>query len=222
MLQALRSSQNWNLRLPQNNMRSNTLLSVIFFVGMAIISMNAEAQTRIRLALGGANYNATGTDLTVSSTVECTTPSVISGTAADQMFRDDAIGAAYFGYYLTLGVRTTLQIFGTNVNVKVRRGASSTANRSYYLLGNGTTTPDDQSDLTIAPAAYTTFVSAPKNDTACGTNWSANGLPANGVNGCNGQTIINNMDVTQFVKVLFTDPPGTAIISELDFIAAVE
>lgn len=185
----------------------------IFFI---FIFGTAQAQ-RIRFNLGGAKFPTVAGDLSVSITVDTLTPTVAVGTAADQSFRDDTVGAAFFGYYLTCGARTQTQAVGTVGNIKVRAGAGETANRSYYLLGNGTSTPTAQSNLTDAPAAYTTFASMPRNTTRCGPNYTANGVSGvNGVN-CGPNPTIANMDITQFVKVLFTDLPSTAIVSQLDF-----
>ena len=194
-----------------------------FSAGFIILaSFVCHAQGIIAFAIGGANYTTSAGQLNVTMTVDAITPAVLTGPAANQEFRDDVVGAAFYGYYLSTAVATTGQTSGTKVNVQIRKGVSGTANRSYYLLGNGATTPNDQTDLTIAPAAYTTYVSVAKNTTSCGTNWSANGLPTGSPYGCTGATIVANLDITQFVKILFTDPPGTAIISDLEMIAVVQ
>lgn len=189
-----------------------SLCFVVFF------SSSAHAQ-RIRFNLGGAKYINDGTrTLGVTITVDATTPAVVVGQAADQMFRDDSVGAAFFGYYLTTALRTQSQPFGTQGYIQLRVGSGATANRTFYLLGNGTTVPSLQSQLTQAPAAYTSIASIPRNRTRCGPNYSANGLSnTNGVN-CNANPTVDDMDVTQFVKVLFTDIPSQQIISRLQFV----
>ena len=136
------------------------------------------------------------------------------------MFRDDTIGAAYFGYYLTAGVRSSNQS-AANINVKVKQGAGETANRSYYLIGNGTTTPTVQGDLTIAPASVTTFATAAPNGVPCGPSHAANGLSGTAIGWIGGSTGAN-MDITQFVKVLYSDPAAAAIVSQLEVTAVDE
>lgn len=180
----------------------------------------ATPRAMIRLDLGGAKYIGAATPLTITITVDCSTPAVTVGTAANQLFRDDAVSAAFFGYYLTLGVRSAAQT-AANVNLKVRRGAGETAGRSYYLLGNGTTTPTVQGDLTVAPAAVTTFATAPPNTIRCGPSYVANGISGTAINCAAGATVAN-MDITQFVKVLYSDPVATARISQLEFTAVNE
>lgn len=194
------------------------LLTVVFVISW---SDSSYAQ-RIRFNVGGAKFTRTSSPLTVSITVDTLTPTVAVGTAANQSFRDDSVGAAFFGYYLTCGLRTQTQAAGTVGNIKVRAGSAETSGRSYYLLGNGTTTPTLQSQLTDAPAAYTTFASIPRNTTRCGPSYAANGI--SGVNGvtCTAGTVVANMDITQFVKVLFTDPPSAAIVSYLEFVVVNE
>lgn len=119
-------------------------------------------------------------------------------------------------------MRTQTQAFGTVGNIKVRADAAETAGRSLYLIGNGTTVPTLQSQLTDAPAAYTTFASIPRNTTRCGPNYAANGVSGvNGVN-CGPNPTVANMDITQFVKVLFTDLPSTPIVSRLEFVVVNE
>lgn len=183
-------------------------------------NLNATPRAMIRLDVGGAKYTSTTSPLTLSITVDCATPAVTIGTATDQMFRDDSVGASFFGYYLTLGVRSAAQT-AANVNLKVRRGAGETAGRSYYLLGNGTTTPTSQSNLTIAPAVATTFATAPRNVIRCGPSNVANGISGTAINCAAGSTTAN-MDITQFVKILYTDAPATARISQLEFTAVNE
>lgn len=180
----------------------------------------ATPRSIIRFELGGAKYPTSGGQLTIAITVDSTTPVVTSGTAADQAFRDDTVSAAFFGYYLTTGTRSSGQT-AANLNVKVRRGAGETSGRSYYLLGNGTTSPTAQSSLTQAPVGYTTFATTTPNTIRCGPSHVANGLSGTAIN-CSAGTNVTNMDITQFVKVAFSDPPGVAISSRLDFIAVAE
>ncbi len=182
--------------------------------------ISATPSSIIRLDLGGAGYINTTSPLSVTISVDTATPSVTVGTAADQAFRDDTAGAAYFGYFLSTGVRTSNQSAG-NVNVKVKAGSGATANRSYYLLGNGTTTPTVEGDLTAAPASATTFATAAPNGAHCGPSYSANGLSGSAI-GCAGGSTVANMDVTQFVKVLYSDPTSAAIVSQLEFTAVNE
>ncbi len=185
-----------------------------------VTNISATPAAVIRLDVGGANFINVVSPLSVSITVDTSTPSVTVGTAANQMFRDDTIGAAYFGYYLTTGVRSSNQS-AANINVKVKKGAGETANRSYYLLGNGTSTPTVQGDLTIAPAAVTTFATTTPNGVHCGPSHVANGLSGTAI-GCTGGSTVANMDITQFVKVLYADPAAAAIVSQLEFIAVNE
>jgi hypothetical protein len=106
------------------------------------------------------------------------------------------------------------------VNIKINKGAGETSNRSYYLLGNGTTTPSVEGDLTIAPASATTFATAGSNGVHCGPSYAANGLSAS-LN-CAGGSDVANMDITQFVKVLYSDPDSAAIVSQVEFTAVAE
>ena len=196
------------------------MLSRFLFILILLFCFHSHAQS-IRVNLGGAKYTATSlVALRVTITVDTLTPAVVVGTAADQSFRDDAVGAAYFGYYLSVGVRTQAQPAGTVGNIKIIKGAGETSARTYYLLGNGTSTPTVQGNLTIAPSVYTTIASMPRNTTRCGPNFAANGI--SGINGVNCVTTLANMDITQFVKVLFTDPPSTAINSSLIFVVVEE
>lgn len=183
-------------------------------------NVSATPAAVIRLDVGGASYSNTTTPLSVSITVDTSTPTVTVGTAAAQAFRDDAVGAAFFGYYLTVGERSSNQS-AANVNVKVKAGSGGTANRSYYLLGNGTTTPTVQGDLTAAPASATTFATGAANGVHCGPSHVANGLSGTAI-GCTGGSTVANMDLTQFVKVLYSDPTSAAIVSSLEFTAVNE
>lgn len=185
-----------------------------------VSEVSATPSSIIRLDLGGAGYLNTSSPLSVSISVDTATPSVTVGTAADQSFRDDVVGAAYFGYYLSTGVRSSNQS-ASNINVKVKKGSGETSGRSYYLLGNGASVPAVQADLTVAPASMTTFATAAPNGAHCGPSYSANGLSGSAIN-CAGGSTVANMDVTQFVKVLFTDPTSAAIVSQLEFIAVNE
>lgn len=185
-----------------------------------VTNISATPSAIIRLDVGGASYINTTTPLSVSITVDTSTPSVTVGTAAAQSFRDDAVGAAYFGYYLTVGERSSNQS-AANVNVKIKAGSGATANRSYYLLGNGTTTPTVQGDLTAAPASATTFATGAANGVHCGPSHVANGLSGTAI-GCTGGSTVANMDLTQFVKVLYSDPTSAAIVSQLEFTAVNE
>lgn len=183
-------------------------------------NINATPRAMIRLDVGGADFVNTTTPLSITITVDTSTPAVTVGVAADQSFRDDANGAAYFGYYLSLGVRSAGQT-AANVNLKVQRGGGETSGRTYYLLGNGTSTPTAQGDLTIAPASATTFATAAPNTIRCGPNYVANGVTGTAINCPSGSTVAN-MDITQFVKVLYADPAASARISQLSFTAVNE
>jgi hypothetical protein len=203
-------------------MIKNWSLSIFIFFSILLSSSSTFAQS-IRFNLGGAKYTAVTTRiLGITISVDTLTPTVVTGTAADQSFRDDTVGAAFFGYYLTAGVRTQGQPAGTVGNLKLKRGATETSGRTYYLLGNGTTTPTAQSNLTLAPNTLTTFATMPRNSTRCGPNWAANGVSGvNGVN-CGPNPTVANMNLTQFVKVLFTDLPTATIISSLEFVVVEE
>ena len=185
-----------------------------------LTNINATPAATIRFEVGGANFITTTGQLIVTITVDTATPIVTTGTAANQVFRDDTAAAAFFGYYLTTGVRSTNQSGALTMNVKVSKGAGETSGRSYYLLGNGTTTPVQQSDLTIAPAAATSFATTTVNAVHCGPSYAANGLSA--TLACGGGTNVANMDVTQFVKVLYADPAAAAIVSQLSFTAVAQ
>lgn len=185
--------------------------------------MNATStitpSSTIRFEVGGAKFTGAATPLTLSVTVDASTPTVVTGSAADQAFKDDAVGAAFFGYYLTTGVRSANQpAAAAGVVIQVKKGVGETANRTYYLLGNGTTTPTVQGSLTIAPAVSTTFASTTKNAIRCGPSYVANGLSGTAMN-CAAGTTVANMDITQFVKILYADAPSVAIVSQLQFIA---
>lgn len=174
----------------------------------------------MRMDIGGINFAAVGGQLSVTIEVDAATPLVAVGNVADQMFSDSTAGAGFFGYYLTLGVHSDRQPAPRVVNVKVARGPGETAGRSFYLIGNGTTNPTSESDLTQATAGYTTFASFPRNVNRCGPNYAAVGIGGGWLT-CNAASIDANLDITQFVKVAFTDP-ATPIVSELVFIAVAE
>ena len=201
-----------NTGLLTNTTTSGTVLSG---------DLNSTPSSVIRFDVGGAGFTTASGQLSVTITVDSTTPAVVVGTAANQAFRDDSVGAAFFGYYLTTGVRTSNQLAATVTNIKIKVGTGVTANRTYYLLGNGVTTPTAQTNLTAAPAVATTFVSTTSNTGHCGPNYSANGL-TNTTLSCATGANVANMDLTQFVKILFTDPSGTAIISKIELTAAAE
>lgn len=183
-------------------------------------NVRANSRAMIRLDIGGADFANTTTPLSISITVDCSTPAVTVGAAADQLFNDDANGAAYFGYYLSLGVRSAGQA-AANINLKVAKGAGETAGRSYYLLGNGVVVPNDETDLTIAPAVATTFATAPPNTIRCGPNYNANGVTGTAIN-CPAGSTVANMDITHFVKILYADPIASAKVSQLSFTAVNE
>lgn len=180
-----------------------------------ITTINATPRASIRLAVGGAKFIEAAEELSVSIDVDASTPTVTAGSAADQAFVDDVAGAAYFGYYLTTGVRSSNQT-AANVNVKVAAG-TETAGRSFFLLGHGAVSPTEEGDLTVA-GAETTFVTVASNTNVCGTNHAANlsgvGIPCDNTDA--------DMDLTQFVKVELDDAPDVAIISQLVFTAVAE
>lgn len=202
-------------RITTGNLTNSTTAAV-----PDISNVSATPVSMIRLDLGGAKFPTAAGQLRVAITVDTTTPVVRVGTATDQTFRDDAVSAAFFGYYLTTGVRSSNQA-APGINIKVKRGAGETAGRSYYLLGNGTTIPTLQGQLTLAPAAATTFASTVPNSIHCGPRYVANGIAGTAIN-CAAGTTVANMDITQFVKVLFSDPTSAAIVSQLEFTAVNE
>ncbi len=185
-----------------------------------VSNISATPTPTIRFDIGGANFITSSSQLSVSISVDSLIPSVVAGTAADQSFRDNTVGAAYFGYYLTAGVKSASQPLA-NINIKVRKGSGETSGRSYYLLGNGTTVPTVQGDLTVAPASFTTIATAGSNGSHCGPNNVANGLTGASIN-CAGGATVANMDVTQFVKVLDSDLTSGSIASQIEFIAVNE
>jgi hypothetical protein len=174
----------------------------------------------IRFEVGGARFSTVSSQLMVTIGVDTLAPRVTSGTAANQMFRDDTVGAAYFGYYLSTGVKSASQPIST-IHIKIRRGTAETSDRSYYLLGNGLTTPTSQGNLTPVPAAFTTFAIAGSNASHCGPQYMNNGLIGGSIN-CATGTTIPNMDLTQFVKVLDSDGSNSTIISQVEFVAVNE
>ena len=93
-----------------------SIISILF------ASFACHAQAQIAFAIGGASYTNSGVQLNVTITVDAITPTVITGIAANQAFRDDVAGAAFFGYYLTTGVTTLTQVVGTKVNIQIRKG----------------------------------------------------------------------------------------------------
>lgn len=185
-----------------------------------VANIGATPNGSIRFDLGGAAFLTSAGQLTISIGVDAVVPSVTSGTISDQLFRDDIVGAAYFGYYLSTGVKSASQT-SPNMNIKVKRGSAETSGRSFFLIGNGTTSPNSQSDLTIAPAGFTTFATTTSNSAHCGPQYASNGLTGSTIN-CGGGSTVTNMDLTQFVKVLDTDPTTGAVISQLEFIAVSE
>jgi hypothetical protein len=210
----------WGSQIVQATVINTGNLTGTDTVGNELVSnIKATPRSMIRFEIGGAHFTTSGS-LTVSATVDAVTPAVISGTTTDQSFNDDAVGAAFYGYYLSTGVISTGQTL-TNMTIKIQKGAGETSGRSYYLLGNGTTVPNDITDLTIAPAAATVIATTTKNAIHCGPNYSANGLTDTATD-CAAGTTIANMDVTQFTKILWSDPPGTAIVSQLSFSAVVQ
>lgn len=185
-----------------------------------VSSITVQPNGSIRFDVGGANFITNAGQLSITISVDALVPTVTSGTSANQMFRDEVVGAAYFGYYLSTGVKSSSQP-AANINIKLKKGSGETSSRTYYLLGNGTTTPVTQGDLTIAPASFTTFATASSNAVHCGTNYSSNGLTGTSIGCANGSTI-PNMDVTQFVKVNDSDGASASIVSQLEFIAVNE
>lgn len=181
--------------------------------------IRATPRSMIRFEVGGAKYSTT-TGLTLSATVDCTTSAVISGSVTDQAFKDDTVLAAYYGYYLSTAVISAGQTL-TNMTIKIQKGAGETSGRTYYLLGNGTSTPAAQTDLTIAPSSATTIATTALNAIRCGPNYSANGITGTAVH-CSAGSTVAAMDVTQFTKILFSDPPSTAIVSQLQFTAVAQ
>ena len=185
-----------------------------------LTTIQATPQAMIRFELASMKLSNIGNQLLISIVVDSSSSSVISGIDADQTFQDEMVGAAYFGYYLSTGVRSVHQT-DNNVHIKLRKGTNSTQDRTYYLLGNGTVTPTQQSDLDIAPSSFTTFATAPSNSIHCGPNYASNGLSGSQIN-CSGGSTVAEMDLTQFVKVYYGDPEGSIITSQLEFIAEVE
>ncbi len=206
--------------LKMNTQRSFIKIVWILFFSIIFTSPQSNAAS-IRFKVGGLKFSGTATVLNATISVDTLTPAVITGPIADQTFRDDFIGAAYFGYYLTAAVKTASQPAGTVGNIKLRVGAGATANRTFYLLGNGTTAPAAQSQLIAAPTTYTTFASIPRNKTRCGPNWSANGVNGGGIN-CSANPTVPNMDITHFIKVMFTDLPSSTIVSNIEFVVVEE
>lgn len=186
-----------------------------------ITSVTVAPSPTIRFAVGGANFTTgSSSQLSVSINVDALVPNVVSGNPANQMFRDETVGAAYFGYYLSTGVKSASQPL-SSISIKIRKGSSETSNRSYYILGNGTSTPNTQSDLIPVPTNFTTFATAGANGSHCGIQYVTNGLTGSGVN-CAAGSSVANMDVTQFVKVLDSDGVSAQIVSQVEFIAVNE
>ena len=182
-------------------------------------SSSITPSSTIRFDVAGAKFTGSATPLSVTITVDAATPAILSGSAADQKFRDDSVSASFFGYYLSTAVRSASQT-NTGINIKIQKGAGETSGRSFYLLGNGTTTPTAQSNLTAAPASATTFVSTTRNAIRCGPSYSSNGISS--AVDCAAGSTVTNMDLTQFVKVAYSDPTSSAVVSELQFTAVCE
>lgn len=185
-----------------------------------VTNITVAPNPTIRFQVSGLAFTTASSQLNVSISVDALVPTVTSGTAADQSFRDEIVGAAYFGYYLTTGVKSASQPLAS-LNIKIRKGPGETSNRSYYLLGNGIVTPASQGDLTPAPAGYTTFATAGANGSHCGPRYVTNGLTSPDINCAAGSTVAN-MDITQFVKILDSDAASASIISQVEFIAVNE
>jgi hypothetical protein len=185
-----------------------------------ISTIGATPTPTIRFEIGGASFTTAVGQLNVSIGVDALIPTVTSGATANQMFRDETLNAAYFGYFLTAGVKSASQP-AANVSIKIRKGSGETSGRSYYLLGNGTTIPASQSDLTAVPASFTTIAIAGANGSHCGPNYSTNGLSGPEIN-CGGGSTVSNMDITQFVKVLDSDSTSSPIISQIELMAINE
>lgn len=185
-----------------------------------VSNISATPNGSIRFDVGGANFTSSAGQLNISINVDALVPVVTVGTAPNQMFRDETVGAAYFGYYLSTGVKSSSQA-SSNMNVKAKRGAGETTGRTYYLLGNGLTTPASESDLTVAPSAFTTFASVTPNVVRCGSNYAVNGLTGATIGCANGSTV-PNMDVTLFIKIFDIDSVNASISAQLEFIAVNE
>jgi hypothetical protein len=183
-------------------------------------TIHAKTQAAIRFEVAGAKLSTVGNKLSISISVDSSKLGVTSGIQADQIFRDSNIGAVFFGYYFSTGVKSVHQA-SKNIHVKLRKGNAETPGRTFYLAGNGTTSPHNQADLKIAPSTFTTFATAPSNSVHCGPQYMSNGLSNPKLN-CAGGSTISNMDLTQFVKVLYNDPDGSYITSQLEFIATAE
>jgi hypothetical protein len=182
-----------------------------------ISSIHVTANPALRFKIGSVNENSGS--LNVSTTVDSTISSVTASASANQFFKDDSTKAKYYGYYISTGVTSANQT-AKSIHIKIRKGPAETSGRSYYLVGNGSITPKKESDLTAAPVSYTTFATTTSNLTHCGKNYRANHL-IDGIN-CGVGSTVENMDITQFVKVLDTDKNPSAIISQLEFTAIPE
>lgn len=207
-------------------MISAVLLSPGVFAGETFINdtkkstIHATPTAILKFEVASPKFNTNDNQLTVSITVDRLLFSVSSGISADQSFQDKSTGAAYFGYYLSTGVRSVSQS-KPNISIKLRRGSIETAGRTYYHLENESVVPTHEKDLMKAPQNYTTFVKVPSNSVHCGPRYAFNGLSKTNIN-CNGGTVVTNMDLTQFVKVLYTDPIGSQITSQIEFTAVAE
>ncbi len=180
----------------------------------------ATPRSMIRLEVGGAKFSPSAGEISVTITVDTTTPSVTSGPSPDQSFRDDATSASYFGYYLTLGTRSSGQTMA-NIAVSATRGASATLGRTFGVIGNGTTTPTQEGDLLVVPDTPGVFALVQSNAIRCGPSYVTNGLTGTALNCASGSTTAE-LDATQFVKVEYADPPGVPIRSIIEFIAEAQ
>ncbi len=193
------------------------LLQHISILCLLLTCLDAHAQ-KIAMRLGGAKFVPSGGQLAVSITVDTSLPTVISGSQADQTFRDDTVSAAFFGYFITLGVGSSQQSTFNSLKVAVKVGSGETSGRTYALYGHGATNPSSQSDLIRPPNSYAAFLTRNVNNAFCGVNWMTH-IPGSVI--CEGATLVPTLDLTQFVKVLYSDSTASTFTSQLDFIAVV-
>ena len=174
--------------------------------------IHAKVSPSLYLKVGSPNQM-----VSISNAVDSTTTTVTASDSADQFFRDDSRLANYYGYYLSMGVTSRNQRT-SNIQIRVREGASGTHGRSYFLMGNGQKTPKRESDLVAASTQYTTFAVVSSNVTHCGTNHEAARISDNRID-CNQAQKQSKLDLTQFVKVSDADQTSSTIFSQLEFVA---
>ncbi len=185
-----------------------------------VTTVAAKPKSSVHLNIAGSMLVGESGSILASVRVDHSHASITTGIQADQFFQDPQSGARYYGYFLSLGVQTAHQT-KQMVKIQIQAGENDTPHRSYYRKGNGGSSPMSENELQAVAQTPQTLASVATNTVTCGTRHRQNGMPTEPFN-CEQGMQNAHMDLTQYVKVLPSDPEGMVITSHMVITAVME